>query len=213
MSIKNYKNKRNLTSGFTIIEALVAIFILSVSVASMLGLTATSQASARYANNEITANYLLQEALDSIRNSRDTIAFQKKDNPQGGWQNFLDRYGFPYSSCFSSAGCMLNIEEFDTGGTGDSDVTVCSVDEGCSFLYFDDTQDEDVTSVFYNYSEHGSPSIFKRTVNMETSKDKDNLGVDGKDEIKVTVKVEWRNGDNTTVMSRQLVSYFLNWQK
>jgi type II secretory pathway pseudopilin PulG len=89
--------------GFTIVEAIIAIFILSISISAMLGLTVSSYSTAKYANNEITANYLLQEAIDSIRNSRDT-AFQQKN-----WVGFKTKY----TNCFSANGCTISTVPFN----------------------------------------------------------------------------------------------------
>lgn len=185
--------------GFTIVEAMVAIFILTVSVSSMLGITASSSASARYANNEIAANYLLQEAIDSIRNSRDTIAFQMKDSG-GGWDKFLEKYGGPFNKCFGTNGCDLMIEDFDPTGIDNDDVMGCG-STGCEYLNYDDN----ATSFFYNHSGYGIDSGFRRTVNMEKTSNPD--------EIKVTAKVEWLNGNATTLRTQTLIVYLLNWQK
>jgi Tfp pilus assembly protein PilV len=198
--MNKYKKQRN--KGFTIVEAMVAIFILTVSVSSMLGITASSAASARYANNEITANYLLQEAIDSIRNSRDTIAFQTKDGT-GGWDKFLQRYGSPLDKCFSTGGCYLSMDIFKTEDTttNSSDVSNCGT--SCPYLKYDDTGGH----LFYNYT-GGDTSEFKRTVNMKEITP---------DEVKVTATLEWTNGDNSntrsTLRTQTLTVYLLNWQK
>lgn len=194
MNLFNKKNNR----GFTIVEAMVAIFILSVSVATMLGITASSSASARYANNEITANYLLQEAVDSIRNSRDTIVFQKKL----GWGKFLEKYGFTGGNkCFSDNGCILFIEDFDPTGTDGRDVDGCDTDV-CPNLLYDNSM---INKTFYNYTS-GDESEFNRTVNMVA----DSVN---EDQLNITVKVEWYNGNSTNKRSQSLTFYLLNWQK
>ena len=191
-----HKEKIQKNKGFTIIEAMVAIFILTVSVSSMLGITASSSASARYANNEITANYLLQEAIDSIRNSRDTIAFQIKDGT--GWDKFLGRYGFSGSNkCFSTDGCYLEMNNFKVADTNGPDITKCNIT--CPYLKYDETGG----NLFYNYTA-GDTSSFKRTVNMKKITD---------DEVKVTATLEWLNGDATTPRTQTLTVYLLNWQK
>ena len=198
-----YKQKIKKNKGFTIVEAMVAIFILTVSVSSMLGITASSSASARYANNEITANYLLQEAIDSIRNSRDTIAFQMKaPNEVAGtaWKAFLGRYGSPNNKCFSPGGCFLSMNLFKTEDTtGFSDVSNCVL--SCPYLKYDDT----ASHFFYNYTE-GVDSEFKRTVNMK-------VNPDYPDEIEVTAKIDWTNGNATAPQTQTLTVYLLNWQK
>jgi len=200
-------NKPQNNRGFTIIEAMIAIFILTVSVSSMLGITAASSASARYANNEITANYLLQEAVDSIRNSRDTIAFQMTDGDDSTnleWDNFLKKYGYSSNSyCFSTNGCDISIENFDPtkNDSSYSDLVACNGDGGvCENLNYDDG----MTKVFYNHSGHGIPSEFRRTIKMKM------ITVD---ELEITVIMEWSNGDNTIPRTQRLVSYLLNWQK
>jgi acetyltransferase-like isoleucine patch superfamily enzyme len=180
---------------------MVAIFILSVSVATMLGITASSASSARYANNEITANYLLQEAVDSIRNSRDTMVFQNNAT----WDEFLNRYGYSGGSdCFSDSGCILYIDNFDPENIhlGD-DVKSCSSTGVCPNLSYDD---EISYKTFYNYTS-GYESEFKRTVNMEVD------SADNPDQLKVVVKVEWYNGNETNKRSQSLAFYLLNWQK
>ena len=191
------KRSPEYSKGFTIVEAMVAIFILTISVSSMLGITASSAASARYANNEITANYLLQEAIDSIRNSRDTIAFQTKDG-SGGWDKFLQRYGSPNNKCFSLGGCYLSMDIFKTEDTtGYSDVSNCGL--SCPYLKYDDTGG----NLFYNYT-GGDTSPFKRTVKIKEITP---------DEVKVTATLEWLNGDATTPRTQVLTVYLLNWQK
>ena len=199
--IKRYsKNTTSgLRSGFTIIEALVAIFILTISVSSMLGVTASSATSARYSNNEITANYLLQEAVDYIRNNRDTIAFQMKD-ASIGWGTFLNKY----SPCFSNM-CDIKIEDFNPADTTGVDVLSCP-GSACESLYYDkDDALGGVTSFFYSHDKNfGELSNFVREVKMEK--------VDGSDDqIKVTATVRWKNGTSTKTQS--LVVYLLNWQK
>ncbi|MEI7688602.1 MAG: prepilin-type N-terminal cleavage/methylation domain-containing protein [Candidatus Nomurabacteria bacterium] len=199
----NYFNRKNKNSGFTIIEAMVAIFILSVSVATMLGITASSAASARYANNEITANYLLQEAVDSIRNSRDTMVFQHKLS----WTDFLNRYGYAGNTkCFpyEGNGCFLLIENFDPANVTGDDVENC--DAGiCPNFFYDNEPNNNKT--FYNYtSSTGYIGEFRRTINMDVDSN-------APDQLKVTVNVEWYNGSETNKRSQSLTFYLLNWQK
>jgi len=203
--MKKYNTNKN--GGFTIIEAMIAIFILSVSVASMLGVNATSASFARYANNELTANYLAQEAVDSIRNSRDTIAFQQKENDDTtgiAWKKFLDRYGYKNGTgsdrCFSSNGCYLKMENFDpkdSNYNNGNDVVECPSGV-CPLLKYDSKPLD--PSVIYK-STGNSDSIFSRKVTMVMIKDY---------EVKIVVQVDWDNG-NGSMKSRSLEMYLLNW--
>lgn len=206
-NMKIFNLNKNKKSGFTIIEALIAVFILSISVASMLGVNALSSSSAKYANNEITANYLLQEAVDSIRNSRDTIAFQRKNEALGGWDNFLKRYGYSVSDgtkskCFTDSGCILDINNFDSDGSSNDDVAGC-LQDGCQALSFDSSLS---SPLFYFYMDDDpNPSIFTRKVNM--SIDPANL-----DEVKITATVTWVNSYGAKPRSQKLETVLLNWQ-
>ncbi len=196
------KHNKQSNKGFTIIEALVAIFILTVSVISMLSVTASSATSARYANNEIAAKYLSEEAIDYIRNSRDTIAFQHKDDNGYGWNGFINKYNNGTINCFSPNGCDIRMEKFDPSSLANLDLISCGI-SGCENLYFD----KETTSKKFFYShddKSGSKSPFSRTIKME------NIGSGG-DQIKVTVAVNWKNGSIDRTQS--IIVYLLNWQK
>ena len=62
---KNF-NLKNRNSGFTIVEALVAITILLIAVVGPLSLLSIALRDSIYIRNEITANYLAQEGLEVI---------------------------------------------------------------------------------------------------------------------------------------------------
>ncbi|MDP1624898.1 MAG: prepilin-type N-terminal cleavage/methylation domain-containing protein [bacterium] len=58
--------------GFTLVEAMVAISILSLAVTGPLVIAQKGIGSAVYARDQITASYLAQEAVEYVRNVRDT---------------------------------------------------------------------------------------------------------------------------------------------
>ena len=66
----NYKTKKH--KGFTLVEAMVAISILSLAVTGPLIIAQKGLGSAIYARDQITAFYLAQEAVEYIRNVRDS---------------------------------------------------------------------------------------------------------------------------------------------
>lgn len=59
------------SAGFTLIETLVAISLLSVAIAAPMALTSQSLSSAYYARDQITAYNLAQEGLEAVRALRD----------------------------------------------------------------------------------------------------------------------------------------------
>jgi len=184
--------------GFTLIETMVAIFILTTAFVSMLSLTTSSLFASKYANNEITASYLLQEAVDYIRNDRDSLAFQQTDYIGGGWSAFIAKYNT--GGCFSVDGCYIEVAKTNSNintcveaspAWGTLRCPVFSYDASASSIYHN----------FYNYIS-SKKSSFNRQIKM-----KQNLS--NPDEIDITVTVEWLNG--SVVRSRSLHSSLLNW--
>src|SRR4051812_30812476 len=64
---KAAKNER----GFTLIETLVAIALLTIAIVAPMTLTTQSLAGAYYARDQVTAFFLAQEAIESVRSIRD----------------------------------------------------------------------------------------------------------------------------------------------
>ncbi len=196
--IKIQKNK-----GFTLIETLIAVFILTLALNGFFALISSSLFSARYAKNEITANYLLQEVVDYIKNDRDTIAFQN-NNPASndGWDNFLNKYvaGNCFGPLFSNDGCYFepaDVSFMPTACNAPADFGLLN----CPVLNYDE---EAINHDFYTYHTDGIKSNFKRQVLMSVNPNRS-------DELDVKVTVEWQNGN--LVRSRYLIISLLNWQK
>jgi Tfp pilus assembly protein PilV len=186
--MKIYKIQKN--KGFTLVETMVAVLTLAIAITALIGLTAKNLFYARYAKNEIVANYLIQETIDSIKNNRDTTAFQNKTT--GGWVAFTDSY----SDCFSPSGCYFEVTKATT-------ITPCPTSgEGinsCPVLYYDDNH---TNGGYYTYNTNNSvPSIFKRQIIMSSPSDY---------QVDVQVNVEWQNGDLTKTKSTTFS--LLNWQ-
>lgn len=194
--MKKYKtisNKNNKIRGFTLVEMMVAVFILTIALTSLLGLTARSLFTARYARNEITANYLLQEVVDYIRNERDAKVFLSTDPL--AWDNFLNILGKDSSTlCFSNDGCYFDVNQ---------ETFVIKECEGeCPYFNYAETLEQYSQSrSFYTYKEFGKVSNFRRTINLKSGSNPD--------EIFITVKVEWLNGN--LLRERSLNMSFLNW--
>jgi prepilin-type N-terminal cleavage/methylation domain-containing protein len=213
----NFKQKSNRftlspinnKAGFTLIETMVAAFILTLALTGLLTLNANTLFTARYARNQITANYLIQEAADSIRNDRDTTAFLH--NGGGTWNSFLNKYGFTgVPSCFvpafsgntSSVGCSM---EFSS--VAPTPIS-CNVAPAWGTLHcpiFNYTASATNNS-FYTYTTPSGqyvPSDFKRQILMMINPSNPN-------ELDIKITVEWLNGG--LVHSQSLQTSLLKWQ-
>jgi prepilin-type N-terminal cleavage/methylation domain-containing protein len=151
-------------SGFTLIESLVAITILVVAIAAPMSLASQSLSSAYYARDQITAFHLAQEAIETIRSSRDGNILE---NLQSGTAEDL-LSGIP-----STTGQPFTVD------TRSNTMQLCGAT--CPPL--------SSNGEFYAYGS-GSPWVptrFTRTVRVQSL---DPAG----DEVLVSVEVRWRTG-------------------
>lgn len=157
----------NLHSGFTLIETLVAISLLTTAIVAPMSLTAQSLSSAYYARDQVTSYFLAQEALETVRAMRDNNILQQS---QGNFTDLLD--GLP-----STSGLPFTVDTRDTDGN----MTLCP-GEVCPPL--------ETNGTLYGYGEGASgwgPTVFTRSVRAEF--------VDGSnDEVKITVTVQYKTG-------------------
>ena len=197
MTSKKIKNNK----GFTLIEAMFAVFILTLATTSFMSIVASSLFSARYARDEITANYLLQEVIDYVRNDRDTNVLLQNTYTSGiAWNNFIQKYSS--KNCFNT-GCYIDVfnttSPYSTITSGCSDL-VNDNDANCPYLYYDDNASEQ----FYTYDTTINGSIktnFRRQLL---------LTLVNTDEVRVKVTVMWKNGNLSK--KRSLETSLMKWQ-
>lgn len=175
---KQIKNNK----GFTLVETMFAVLILTFTIVGLMSIVADSLFQARYARDEITVNYLLQEAVDYIRNDRDSTVFLGG----GVWNTFLDKY----NNC-SGNGCY-----FDVLATS-VNIQSCPSD-GCPYLNYDEKA---TPGSFYNY-DTGVKTNFQRKIIVQQNANPD--------EIDVTVTIDWKNGG--LAATRSLKTSLLKWQ-
>jgi len=151
--------------GFTLIETLVAISLLTIAIVAPMSLTAQSLSSAYYARDQITAFYLAQEAIEALRSVRDGNILKVS---QGQAVNLLD--GIPDTN-----GQPFTID------TRTNTMTLCDA-SGCPPIQTDGS--------FYGYGGGNSGwtnTNFTRTVTASFVPGTTN-------EVKVTIRVNWISG-------------------
>lgn len=72
MARTKHKKENRLQAGFTLIETFMAITILLIAMTGPLVLVTTGLAVSKMAKGQVTAMYLAQEAVEYIRNVRDS---------------------------------------------------------------------------------------------------------------------------------------------
>jgi prepilin-type N-terminal cleavage/methylation domain-containing protein len=114
------------TKGFTLVETLVAITVLLFAVAGPLSIAARSLFASNVARDEITAFYLTQQAMETVRNLRDQNVLRNLDwktgfnecttgNSQGGNSCVVEATDNTIIPC-SAAGCP--VIRYSTDGDG-----------------------------------------------------------------------------------------------
>lgn len=162
------KNICNYKKGFTLIEALVAIFILTVSVTALLGVVSQSVFNSNYAKNKAIAVGLAQEGIELIRNIQDTKLLQNTD-PNMSFVVFL---GTHFQECVFNEG-MCTIDPISL-------VIQSCPNQVCQPLLLS-------SSGYYNYS-FGNPTSFTRSISVQPTSQNSGLA-------KVTVS--WEQGGVT----------------
>jgi prepilin-type N-terminal cleavage/methylation domain-containing protein len=175
------KNKK----GFTLIETLIAVFVLVLAITGPLVYATNNLRSSFDSRDQITAFYLAQDVLEYIKNKRD-------DNVvlDGLRENWLT--GF--SLCQSSNGCtidtMLDI------------VRSCPNSDGCSIsrplkIYQQNNLD------VYGIDPGSTKSRFWRKIEIND--------VVSSEEVSVTITVGWSSSLNATEKKIVVKEHIFNW--
>ncbi len=178
MKIKIYKKIKS--SGFTLIEALVAISLLMTAMASTMSVTQKALSSSLLSRDQMTASFLAQDGLEAIKNIRDHTAISTSDS----WLS-----GLEICKCTDDNTCKFNSQN----------VTYCTIDTTEQtlqvtgpYILSSDSQNplkientNDGTNFLkYDYKNTGASSKFSRMINIKVSGDNPN-------EAEVNVRVSW----------------------
>lgn len=166
---KKQLNTKKSKQGFTIVEALVAIFILVVSVTGLLGVVSQSIFNSSYIKNKAVAISLAQEGVELVRNIQDTALLNNEQST--AFPVFL---GNTFGSCIFGTGlCTIDPTSLT--------INSCS-DDGCPPLQISDTG-------YFNYS-------FGDDSNSHNGRFTRNIKIlpTGSTSGKAEVSVEWEQG-------------------
>lgn len=162
--------KINIQSGFTLLEALVAISILMVAVVAPITIAQKGLSSASYTKNQMIASYLAQDAMEYIKNRRDLKTINSTISERTDWLDGLE-------DCFVTS----------DGWTEDG----CSVDTvEDNIKAYDSTEflRKDRINKFYGHNIADDKTNFKRQVKIWKK--------EPNQEAVVKVTVSWGEGEN-----------------
>ncbi|MFZ2593673.1 MAG: hypothetical protein WAX38_02770 [Minisyncoccia bacterium] len=152
---------KNQEGGFTMIETLVAVTLLTMSVSAPLTLAAKSLQAAQYSRDQIVAFNLAQEAIEVVRAQRDAnIISIAAGNTALDWMNGIPVVESTDATCpiGSWSIATLGCKPFKIEGSKPLATTITSCATiPCPVLLFDSTNG------WYNYTS-GTSSRYTRTV-------------------------------------------------
>jgi len=127
--------------GFTLIETLIALTVLIMIIIGPLSLATKSISASILSQNQITASYLAQEAVEYIINIRD-------NNFLGG-NGWLDGLGLCVSTPGNDKNCCVDVRNDN----------IKSYPGQCDYIKYD------ASGLYYNYS-IGNNTIFRRIIKI-----------------------------------------------
>jgi len=144
--------KNNRKKGFSLVEMLVAVFIFSISVITVMAVLSRGLTGTENAKNKMIATFLAQEGVEYFRNVRDAYVIS---DPTNGWNDFLTK--------LTTDGCA-GVCKFDDTGIFSAgvmkDLAVAScVGTECDLFYNE-------TTGKYGY-EGGNKSGFSRKMTVK----------------------------------------------
>ncbi len=177
-------------SGFTIVETLVALAIFSSSIVFLIVVASGGVSNTTLAKSRLTASYLAQEGVETVRNIRDTSVIS---DPSGaGWDIFLSNI----NTCSGTAGCNIDPSTLDvcacTGST-------CNIPYSETSGYFGYDQSDACDLPSGSVASPFTRTIFVLPINETLA-----------DDVLVTSKVTWYEG-----LSEQTITYqniLMDWQ-
>lgn len=106
--IRNTRQRGVQTRGFTLVETLVAVLILSMVIIGPITIAQRGVQNADYANEEAAAVFLAQEAQEAARVLRDNNALEAYNNISGFPTDTWGWYGLLVADCTNGNGCGYN---------------------------------------------------------------------------------------------------------
>jgi len=167
MKIMNniFKNKKD---GFTLIETMVALTIITFAILGPVSLATYSIKASTLSKNNVIASFLAQDAMEYIRNWRDSNYLQG----EGDWL-----YGIK-GGCVNPNGCYVDTTlPYDSGGA----INNCG-GGGCDFLKYDNVLKE------YNHAS-GEDTIFRRKYRIREDVNDQ--------EATILITISWDDGAGT----------------
>jgi prepilin-type N-terminal cleavage/methylation domain-containing protein len=201
-------NKNIHTKGFTLVETLIAIFVLSIALAGPLTIAQKGLQTALISKDQVTAFYLAQDAIEYVRYARDTNCLVTGSGvggcqAAGQWLagNGNANQTINLTPCVSSGGtsaCTIDV----IAGNSAWPPTTCGGSVCTTPINYDSSHN------YFTYAS-GSASIFTRTIAITSPVCNVGNTLCNPNEAGVTVTVTWSDPLLHTITVKENL---LDWQ-
>ncbi|MDO8600538.1 MAG: prepilin-type N-terminal cleavage/methylation domain-containing protein [bacterium] len=196
--ISNFQKRKAL--GFTLLETVVALAILTAAIVGPMSLVSRGIAGARTSKNRVIGSYLAQEGMEVVRGIKENNALAGK-TANAGVCNDSDQWDFGLCPGSGPLAWRANILNLTLEPGGDSPVLL-------------DYDSSSGNPGLYNY-QSGNQTIFTRTVEIFVPSGPEvdaesGFSIPPEDILDVVITVFWREGLSTREV--ELVERFYNWQ-
>lgn len=177
-------------TGFTLLEVIMAIFILTVGIGGSFALIQQTISTASMVRSRLIATYLGQEGIEIVRNIRDNNWLEQRESlqtpPLPAWNDGM-------GGCQGPTNCCEGDYETDMppSKTPLDPVAGCDFDN-LNYLNID-------SGGFYSYLS-GTQTKFKRKILIEPIEE---------NKMKVVTIVQWR--EKTKIYEIEVIEHVTNW--
>ncbi|MEX0931634.1 MAG: type II secretion system protein [Candidatus Paceibacterota bacterium] len=114
--------------GFTLVETIIAILILTTAIAAPMKLASESLQHAEFVQQSLTAAFLAEEGIEYIRNYRDSNRLLDSDpNLNVDWMSGITSSVPSDDKCSGEEGCTVDVWEIN-----DPEDSIVSCQSGCN---------------------------------------------------------------------------------
>lgn len=188
MRLKMFIQKTKKEKGFSIVEALVAIAVLTAAIAGIYSTVQAGLSQATLSKDEVKAFYLAQEAFEIVRNIRDSNRIEILfSNPSLPWLYGID------SNCQSGNVCVVNAKNMTVTDCGSTSWGSCQ-------NLRQDLSPLSPTYMLYGHDPGFSITNFKREIKIQEI---------NSNEVVMTVRITWSKGLSTKTYQASM--YLMKW--
>jgi prepilin-type N-terminal cleavage/methylation domain-containing protein len=182
--------------GFTLIESLVAISVLTVAITATFSAVQSGLSSSIEARDQVASFFLAQEAVEYVRNIRDENSLYNSENPSSPRHWLFGLSENASDACYFGKACII-----DGAKSLSFPPASCPTGPGSCPNLRQDTNSASATFGMYGNDPSWVETVFNREIEL--------VDVVSGQEISVIVRMTWSKGTFTKTFTVE--ESILNW--